>query len=112
VLTDSLTQADVLATVKQGRNFVSDGPLLAIQSGEALMGSTVSAGSEVTVHAADVRGLLLLRIIADGEEVLRRDLLGETSVTLTIPTDARRFVRAEIISNDGRRAFSNPLYIA
>jgi len=112
VLTDSLTQADILATVKQGRNFVSDGPLLAIQSGEALMGSTISAGSEVTIHAADVRGLLLLRIIADGKEVLRRDLLGESSVTLSLPTGARRFVRAEIISNDGRRAFSNPLYIA
>lgn len=112
VLTQTNAQSEVLATLSQGRHFISDGPLLAIQSGEALMGSTIEIGSEITIHAADVRGLLLLRVIADGKEVLRQDLLGQPSATLTISAQAERFVRAEIISNDGRRAFSNPLYIA
>lgn len=112
VLTQDRTQAGVLQALKQGRNFVSDGPLLSIQSGETMMGSHSEVKSEITIHAADTRGLLLLRVIEDGREIIRRDLHGETSIELKIPEEAEIYVRAEIISNDGRRAFSNPIYFS
>jgi hypothetical protein len=112
VLTASSTQSGVLQALSAGQNFVSDGPLLSIQSGETMMGSTVAKNSEVTIHAADSRGLLLLRIIADGKEILRRDLQGDTAFEHTLRVGGEQFVRAEIISRDGRRAFSNPIYFA
>ncbi len=112
VLPSPSSQADVLAALSAGRNFVSDGPLLSIQSGETMMGSTITRGGDITIHAADSRGLLLLRVIADGEEILRRDLQNATSFEHTLTVTADHFVRAEIISRDGRRAFSNPIYFA
>jgi hypothetical protein len=112
VLSASGAQGDILAALSAGRNFVSDGPLLSIQCGKTMMGSTAARGGEITVHAADSRGLLLLRVIADGEEILRRDLQGDTSFEDTLRIGAKHFVRAEIISRDGRRAFSNPIYFA
>ena len=110
------TEPVILRSLGAGRSFVSDGPLLHVQMGRARMGSRVSQSDRkkpLAMTAVDSHGLISARLVGDGRELgywpLRREVQWTRSVR--VPAHVRRYVRMEVRSEDGRRAYSNPLYL-
>ncbi len=117
VFASKCEQQAILKALCAGRSFVSDGPLVHMALGKAQMGQRVRAGERsapLRVTAVDSRGLSWVRVIADGKELgwwsCWRKPKFEKSIK--IPAKVKRYVRVEVGSDDGRRAFSNPVYLA
>lgn len=116
VFTDACDQQSILDALRQGHSFVSDGPLIHTALGAARMGdraTTPDRESPFEVAIADSRGLNSVTVIADGEEIFYRHFRTETAWqgTIPVPTHAAKYIRAETRSHDGRRAYSNPIYL-
>ena len=110
------SQPAIIAELRRGHSFVSDAPLIHIGWGAARMGDTASSAdrtNDLQLTVADSRGLASLAVIADGEELFKRHFNGDTlwSGSFDIPARINRYVRAETYSRDGRRAYSNPIYL-
>lgn len=104
----------ILQQLSLGHSFVSDAPLIHIVLGEARMGDRATAAdreSAMGVTVVDSRGLSTLRVVADGETAREYRLDGLISWNEAVPVVARRYVRVEVRSADGRRAYSNPIYL-
>ncbi len=98
-----------------GRVFASEAPLLDLSAGRIGMGSCVrNRTALLRVKAVDSRGLLQVRLIADGRvrQVWHPDGAVVVERELRIPDRWKRYVRVEATAVDGRRAFSNPLFLA
>jgi len=109
-------QDTIVSELKQGHNFVSDAPLIHIGLGEARMGdraTTANRDNELDVTVVDSRGLNSLAVIADGEEIFYHHFRGDTvwNGKVAVPGSVGKYVRAEATSRDGRRAYSNPIYL-
>lgn len=107
----------VIAAARQGRSFVSDGPLLHVALGRAAMGMDASPRdrkARLKVTAVDSAGLASVRVIADGRPLAAFDARGRPSWvgSVAVPRRVRKYVRVEVTSTDARRAFSNPIYLA
>ena len=118
ILSDKCNKLAILRTLRQGRYFVSDAPLINLTSGRAGMGQTINPrkGSTVTfrVATADVAGIYQLRVIKNGKVIKR--VAGQERKLLRV-THSERFtgqpfyLRAEVTSLDSRRAFTNPIFV-
>jgi hypothetical protein len=108
-------QAAILEALSAGHSFVSDGPLVHIAMGKTQMGDRAEDRSaKLAITAVDVRGLSTVKIIADGKPVAGWWCKSQTKFTkrFVVPETASKYVRVEVRSDDGRRAYSNPIYFA
>jgi hypothetical protein len=116
VYADRCDEDSIVAALRAGRCFASEAPVFDLRIGAAGMGERVkdreSAGP-LAVRAADSHGLLQVRLIADGAVAQQWLPDGETVVAYEgpVPSAAARYVRVEAVSMDGRRGFSNPVYL-
>jgi hypothetical protein len=116
VFAKSCDQPNILKELSLGHSFVSDGPLLHIQLGQAQMGDRATPEDrtqKLAITAVDSRGLSTLKIIADGKPIAAFWAKGKTKFTkrLPIPATAAKYLRVETHSLDARRAYSNPIYL-
>jgi len=110
-------QKTILKALCAGRSFVSDGALVHIQMGRTTMGRKASEADRkqtLNITAADSRGLAMVRLIGDGKQIGRWDCKDEPKWTRShkVPKRIKRYVRVEVRSLDGRRAYSNPIYLS
>ncbi len=103
----------VLRALAAGRCFVSEAPLLDLSVGPTGMGQRARRRGQLCIQAADARGLLLLRLVADGKTLRTWHPVGQPVVrkTLALPKTARTYVRLEAVSMDGKRGYTNPVYL-
>lgn len=116
VLTNTCTEASVLAALRAGRFFASEGPLFSFRVGDTEMGGELAPDSRTlpfTLRVADTGGLLMVRLIADGvaAQTWYPDGARLFEHLGAIPEDAERYIRAEAVSSDGCRGFTNPVYL-
>lgn len=109
-------EASILKALRAGRSFATEGPVLDLKVGRVGMGSRVRDRNEagpLKVKVADAHGLVQVRLIADGKVRRRWHPDGETLVVheQDLPANMKRYVRVEAIALDGRRGFSNPVYL-
>ncbi len=109
-------QQTILSELECGHSFVSDAPLIHIALGEARMGDEASdedRQNELEVTISDSRGLSEVLVVADGKEVLHRHFRGEDvwQGKIAVPKSAEKYIRAQAFSRDGKRAYSNPIYL-
>jgi len=124
---DELSKDGVLDAIRRGRVFVSDAPLveLTVQADGgpiARMGEIFRTGPgplTVRVLAADSLGLARVNLIRDGK-VLRtwvpdgaypQDRQVVSHAVTDTDTVGLLYYRLECFARDGRRAYSNPVYI-
>lgn len=106
----------ILRALQQGKSFASEGPLLDLKIDQTGMGAVLkkrSKSSRIKFVVADSRGLLRVRLVADGR--VRKTWHPDEKPLLTgeqsLPANVKRYVRVEAISVDGRRGYSNPVYL-
>jgi len=116
VLASRCSQTAILKTLREGHNFVSEAPLVNLQAGDVGMSGTVkkTKSLKLNINAVDSRGLAKVLLIADGNVVKKWNLDDEPQlkVTLPFPPRAKRYVRLEVTARDGKRAWSNPIFVA
>jgi len=99
----------------KGNHFVSDSPFIFASVNDAAMGETIRAERcEIEVRAYDSAGLAQLRLIHNGKVInTKNDSNSPTSLTieLTHKPTASGYYRAEVLSHDFRKGFSNPLWV-
>lgn len=102
----------------QGEGFVSNGPVLNLKAGGEGMGSSVQVGKgkvEIKAEAHESVGISSLRVRRSGE-IIREEKLGgrRRSACLEftdIVSAGHSYYRAECLSVDGRRAYTNPIRV-
>lgn len=109
-------QASILRALSAGRHFVSEAPLLRLSVGPVGMGRRArrpGSWARILCDVADSRGLLQVRLIADGRVcgVWHPDGRPVQRLELPLPRSARIYVRLEAVASDGRRGFTNPVYL-
>ena len=119
---DEFSREGVVDALRQGRAFVSDAPIIDMTvevdgTNIAGMGGVLHTSKRpltVRVLAADSAGLNTVTLLRDGEAIRSRQPAGEVAVSTTIADDAPvdvKYYRLECRAIDGRRAFTNPVYI-
>lgn len=122
VLADELTSEGVIDALKQGRAIVSDGPIadLTVEAdGTSIAGiggtlHTPKRPLTLRVLAADSAGLQEVRLIRDGTPMKEWYPRGEQALSTSLADPdggAKHYYRLECRATDGRRAFTNPVYI-
>ncbi len=109
-------EASILQALRTGRSFASEAPVLDLRVGRTAMGGVIrdrATAGPLTLRVADAAGLLQVRIVADGKVRRRWHPDGQTLFAheQPLPAYVKRYVRIEAIGMDGRRAFSNPVYL-
>jgi len=108
-------QKTILKALCAGKSFVSDGALVHIKMGKATMGRQASPDDrkqKLAITAVDVAGLAWVKVIGDGKVLGRYDCKGSEKWMREVSVSKRvkQYVRVEVRSEDGRRAYSNPIY--
>jgi hypothetical protein len=116
VFAETCDQQSILTELSAGHSFVSDAPLVHIALGSARMGDHASAAdrnSTLKITAVDSRGLASVRVIADGQTVFTQllDRVDKWEHSYALPATIQRYMRIEVRSIDGRRAYTNPIYL-
>jgi hypothetical protein len=126
VLSGACTMDAVLDALRNGRTFVSDAPLVdmflqvdgshPVGMGETLIVPEAKRGYPITarVLAADSAGLASAQLIGNGHTICAWDLGGDRVLSRSFvvpPTCQAVYLRFECHASDGRRAFSNPVYV-
>jgi len=116
VYADRCEQPAILEALSAGHSFVSDGALVHIQLGKAQMGDRATAedrNQKLAITAVDSRGLAWVRLVADGKPLTSWWCKSKPKFTkrLPIPATVSKYIRVEVRSDDGRRAYSNPIYL-
>jgi hypothetical protein len=116
VLAPRCDQPSILRALSAGKSFASEAPLLHLAVGRTVMGGQVRDRADAgpaKFTVADSRGLLRVRLVADGKVRKTWHLDGDTTLTAdwNVPKSIKRCVRIEAISIDGRRGYSNPVYL-
>jgi hypothetical protein len=118
VLCDKLSKEEILNSVRNGRAFVSDAPVIIVKSGRYIMGDKVYLNKKdkikINLSCADSFGLSLVRLIKNGKIFKEYKLNGERFFKMDINTKfdgLNSYYRAECFSKDFRKAWTNPLYI-
>ena len=119
VFSERCNKRSILEALRGGRNFVSDAPLINITAGRTKMGQIVRprTGSSLTfrIAASDTAGLYQLRLIKNGRVIKRVD--GRERKVLRLKHSERFtgrafYIRAQVAALDGRRAYTNPIFVA
>lgn len=109
------SQTAILKTLREGHSFVSEAPLVNLQAGDVKMGGFVKKSKtlKLQVNAVDSRGLSKVLLIADGKVAKKWNLENDKQLKLSMPfpAKAKRYVRLEAIANDGKRAYTNPVFV-
>lgn len=108
------TEPSILAALCRGDSFVSDGPLVHIALGRTTMGRRVTSRRQrLRLTAVESRGLANVRVIADRRVIREWAPRGAVRIEQSVPVPrfAKRYVRVEVRAVDGRRAYSNPIYL-
>lgn len=110
--------ADVVRELGAGHSFASEGPLLWISCGRAIMGDTVrrrrGMKARIRFVAADAAGLHSVRIVtpAGVRRCVRGRDASRISGDIAIAVGSQpSYVRLECTASDGRRAFASPLFL-
>ncbi len=120
VFADELSMEAVMAAITEGNLFVSDAPVLnwTCPGEKAIMGDVIEkkAGSALSFDyvCADSLGIGSVRIIRDGEVEFELKHHEETIFSGTHEatfTGGHASWRLECLATDGRRAYSNPIYV-
>ncbi len=121
VFPDEFTDDGVIDAVRNGRTFVSDAPLvdLSVQAdGGAIVGMggvlrTETRPLNVRALAADSAGLRDVQLIGNGRVLKKWRPDGEAVVSdVFVDSSAEStYYRLECLGLDGRRAYTNPVYI-
>jgi len=128
VFPEEFSKEGILDAVRRGRAFVSDAPLvdLTVQCdggpiagmGQTLTRRPRSSGETgpltVRVLAADSLGLAEVRLIRDGKVINSWQPDGDRVVSRAVAdthADGARYYRLECFAKDGRRAYTNPVYV-
>lgn len=109
-------QKTILKALTAGRNFVSEGPLVQLRVGRTGMGGRASAADRsqgASITAVDIRRLSWVKLIGDGKVIGRWDCRGKPKWERrqTVGRRLGRYLRVEVRSEDGRRGYSNPVYL-
>lgn len=96
----------ILSALEAGNHFVSEAPLIEIEN---------NAG-RLTLRVAESIGLRQLKVVVDGKPTQNwhwhdDTLVRKFAVEFDIPDQAQKYVRVEVTANDGKRAFSNPIFL-
>jgi len=116
-LQPSFRVRDIVKTMEEGNHFVSNGPFVSIAVGTKGMGGTVRARTgalRVRLRAADARGIKAVRVVSGGVVVKEMRRPPEKRLRLDVRLARARvknYVRAEVFAEDGRRAYTNPIWI-
>jgi len=115
VFASRCSQTAILKTLREGRNFVSEAPLVNLQADDTGMGGLLKKSKNLKLHlnAVDSRGLSKVLLIADGKVVKKWNLENDAQLKLSMPfpAKAKRYLRLEAIANDGKRAYTNPVFV-
>ena len=118
VLLERPTRKKVIDALWAGHFFASDAPFIDLRCGRSVMGDTVKKrrGSRVEIRyqCVDSLGLQQIRFVADGKVVDEQRPAGKQVVKGSWKTAFRgraSYVRVECLAIDGRRAYSNPVYL-
>ena len=118
VLLQRPSKKKVLEALWAGHFFASDAPFIHLSCGRAVMGDTARKrkGSRVEVRyqCVDSVGLQLVRIVAGGKPVKEFHPTGDTVVKGSYGVKFKgghSYIRVECLARDGRRAYTNPIYI-
>jgi hypothetical protein len=115
VFASRCSQTAILKTLREGRNFVSEAPLVNLQADGVGMGGTVNKTKtlKLNINAVDSRGLSKVLLIADGKVVKKWNLENATQLKLSLsfPPRAKKYIRLEAVASDAKRAYSNPVFI-
>lgn len=117
VFASKCDQPSITKAMQKGKLFVSEAALVDLSVGRVGQGSRVkdrANAAEANVVAVDSEGLLRVRVIGDGKIRKTWHLDGDVEMreTFKIAKGIKKYIRVEVISMDGRRAFSNPVYLA
>lgn len=114
--TKNLSEAAVMAAIRSGRSFLSDGPKVFLKSGNALPADTVTlAGDEMidmNVQVIDGKGMAL-RLISSDSQVEFAINADDMIINHRFALDGKRgYVRAELVRSHGSVAvITNPIYV-
>jgi len=118
VLGATRSPASVIKTLRAGRCFASEAPLLDLSINGKPMGSTLKPkkGAALTLRfrAADSAGLAWVRVISGGKILKEIYAKGQPVVSGTLSRKATgkpAHYRVECAGTDDRRAFSAPVYV-
>lgn len=112
---DELTPSNFAQSLKAGHGYATQGPILYPQ--EIVFGEQIQAGKSWTLELVAVNGLKEARMIGKGGEVLQTIALNEEGttqqheLTLLIPSDAEGWISLEVEDEEGKGAWTNPLWI-
>lgn len=115
VFAQRCSKTAILKTLREGRHFVSEAPLVNLQAGNVGVSGTVkkTKALKLNINAVDSRGLAKVLLIADGKVVKKWNLENATQLKLSLPFPprAKKYVRLEAVTNDAKRAYSNPIFV-
>jgi hypothetical protein len=105
----------ILQEIQKGNSFASNGPLVHIQLGKATMGQVVSDADKkkpLQITGVDAGGLSRVFLIVDGKRIQAWDVLDSKKFTtkFSLKKQPKKYLRVEVWSYDGFRAYSNPIY--
>ena len=110
-----LTQAAVLAAIKQGRGVVTNGPLLVATVNGTDPGSEIKGPSaQIRYEAVGNRGLDRLVVLADGKQVQSVDLSGQETKSgeLSVDLGTAKWLALELYGKWPDFATTNAWYVA
>ena len=109
----------VVAALSQGHGFASEGPLLWLGCGRAIMGDVVRRrpGARIALRfvAADAGRLRSARLVSNGKvvrEITAKNAPRLSGVFETVVGEESSYFRLECMAADQRRAFSSPIFIS
>lgn len=117
VLAQELSRESIVTALRQGRLFVSDGPVVELSIAGAGMGEVLQAPSRrlsVEIACADSEGLASVRVIKDARVWQLFCLSGRRTFRRTLRANfpgRASYYRLECLTVDRRRAYSNPVYV-
>lgn len=120
IITRNGSKEGVLQALGRGHIFVSNGPAIVLSLGDSIMGDEVQVREdelEFKVECADSRGIKEIKIIRGG--LVIKEISGGSEVKKRVvwkekfPPDRKHtYYRAECFSVDGRRAYTNPIWVS
>ncbi len=114
---EEISQENIMAAVKAGHSYMTNGPVMDVKIGEAVFGDTVEAenGSvTLSVRLFCRDGMESFRIVRNGETVSEKTLGGASSCEdeLTVSAASGDWILVEVLGEYGLYAISNPFFVA
>ena len=107
----------IYQVLNKGHHFLSDGPVVILESGGVMMGETVvpsNSTREFMVRVYDQVGIWKVRVIKNGSLFKQWNIKGEKQAALSfedIFEGNNSYYRVDCFTVDGKRAYSNPIWV-